>query len=282
MPSIRLNHITLFLIVGSLLGIFIISLIRLINENRCRFKDTRICSFISKYKKEPYRYSSGLLEQTVSGQTYTGSWAIAGNIEKFSIVQSDTPVLDMVLSSDFIFLKDNASDVWWRQSQNDARKYNIDIPFNPFSFFKSINDYLVNDQTEFAYIQSLSCGLKQCYRYQLKNPDLSNRQLFLYIQDDFSLYRAVSAENNNVLDVVVNSYKKQQIESPKNIKETTSQQNLFLEWTKQQSEQEKKLDYLNEFQQDRQETESQGSLQNVPQFVENTPTPITSVISPSP
>src|SRR3989338_9764598 len=271
MPSLRFSHIAIFLVICSLTGIIIVLTLNVINKNRCIYVDKRICNFLNKYKKIPYRYAAGKIDLTIACNLYKGNWTISNDIEEFSLLKDNTPALIMVLSNQFIYLKDNKSDNWWRQSQADARQYNIEIPFNPFSFFRDIKYLHADEKTQPVYIQSLACGSKQCFRYQLKNSDKEEQQQFLYItQDDFTLYRSVLVQGDKVIDVTVNSYEKQQIEPPKNIIEMTSNQNIFLEWTKQQSQSEKNLEYLNEFQQERQEAEGQNS----PQILQATPTAI--------
>lgn len=259
MPLHRVSKLMIALVIISLIGIISIFLSRYKLLQGCRYADERICRFIQTFNRNPGTFASGSYVQTSKFGKYSGTWKIDQNIEQFTLYKGDSEVMNFIIDDSYMYLKDYKDGKWWQQKIEDSKLFETQIPFDPKVFFSTIKTDLSSEQTEFMFIQSLSCGIKQCHRFQMKNPKISG-QKFLYITaDSQELNRAVVASDQIAQEIVVTSYEKQAIKLPEEVKEATVKQNLFLEWISEQKEEDKNYDYLKEFQEQRQNYESQGS-----------------------
>ena len=270
MPSQRESKLIIALVLISLIGIISIFFTRYYALHDCKFTDERICSFIQSFNRNPGVSASGAYEQTEEFGEYNGVWKINQETEQFSMYKGDTEVMNIIIDNSYMYLKDYKDGMWWQQKREDSKLYETQLPFDPKVFFSSIKEYLNDEQTKFMFIQSLPCDKKQCHRFQMKNPKIRG-QMFLYITTDtLELNRVISASEQSIFEIVVNNYEKPGIESPKEFKEATAKQNLFLEWIRQIKEKNTNYEYLNEFQEQREKSEGP------------TPIPTSTVISPTP
>lgn len=209
---------------------------------------------------------------TKMGGTYTSNqtddvslqieWQKSADVSTIKIDRNENEILDAIIGPRYVYIKDYADNKWWREQKNIVENSLVELPFNPELFFTKLQTMLNNEETAYTYIEDIACGDEQCHRYQVTSANQKEgEQLFVFFSTtDFKLRSIFMVEDTSTgeLNVV---HKEVSIIEPENIKIVSSGRNIFAEYIElKDKEEQKNFEYLQQFQQQRLESEGTGTI----------------------
>lgn len=273
MSSNRQLSVIVLLLIASIIGIVIL-FVRNAMVTPCNQSDKQICSFLGNYKNMGRQPMEGVY--TVTNQNdesiYTVSWIKDKESRSISAMQEEEAILDAVILKEYLYLKDYSDNKWWKQNISDAPENQSYLPFDPYQYFAELDPVLFDWQTTYTRIGEIICGSNKCIRYQVGSAKQSeDLQRFIYINsDNFQLYGIVDANSSSAHEVTLTASEKS-IYEPKETKIPPKDKNIFLDYlVRREREREKQLEYLKEFQSQREKAEELQS--DLPKYVEESAT----------
>lgn len=257
MSSNRQWNVIVLLIIASLIGIVILFVRKAVMFS-CMQTDQTICRFLENYKNMSERPMQGMY--TVTNQnddsTYTITWQKHKDSRLISATQEGKPILEAVILKESVYLKDYSDNKWWKQSVSDTTFNESYLPFDPYRYFIELDPILFDPQTNYTVIGETKCSDKNCLRYQVTSPKQSkDLQRFIYVTSDNELYIVVDVDSSSSHETKM-AASNESIYEPKEIKVPSKDQNIFLDYLSQQEkERQKQLEYLKEFQSQREKAE---------------------------
>lgn len=257
MSSNRQFRLIIFLIIASLIGIAVL-FIRKAVISSCSQTDPQVCRFLNNYKYMSKNAMKGMYmvknendesSRTISWEKYAGKRAV-------SVVQEEESILDVIILKDYIYLKDYSDNIWWKQKISDTPFSESYLPFDPYLFFTEFDSILFDPGTVFTRIGEITCGDTKCIRYKIISPNLSkDLQRFIYVTSDSSISTILDVNSASSHEIKLSS-SSNLISEPRTTKIPAADTNIFLDYlTKRQQEKEKKLEYLKQFQTEREKAE---------------------------
>jgi hypothetical protein len=257
MSSNRQFSLIVFLIIASLIGIAVL-FIRKAVVSSCSQSDPQVCRFLNNYRSMSRQSIKGMytIQKDNDESTHTISWKKDAERRAISVVQDEESILETVILTDYIYLKDYSDNSWWKQKISDTPTNESYLPFDPYNFFKEFDSIVFDAQTTFTRIGEIGCGEEKCIRYKVSSPNQSkDLQRFIYVTSDFNISTILDADNTSSHEIKV-SPSTELIVEPETTKIPPVDKNIFLDYLiKRQEEKEKKFEYVKQFQTEREKAE---------------------------
>ncbi len=250
-----------FLISASIVGLIVLT-VRRISQASCQYDDAKVCSFVQKNQKLNEQNMKGQYKINQEGETLTINWEKEDEKSSIKIHKSNEEILHTILASRYVYIKDFADNKWWREQKNTVANALLELPFNPENYFVELTTIIQDKENVYSFIEETICGDEQCYRYRITNTkQLENEQFFVFFSTkDFKL-RSVFKVKDEVSEQMDINYDKTVIQEPEEIKIVSSGRNIFLEYTELRDKEEpKNYEYLQQFQQQRLESEENSTI----------------------
>jgi hypothetical protein len=100
---------------------------------------------------------------------------------------------NVITIGDITYTKDYADNKWWKQKQV---KEDIKKEFD-FKFDDKDEREEVEDKTTYKKLDKESCGDRQCFKYEVINPDFADTKEFIFFDDREYLVRKMRTEGKD-------------------------------------------------------------------------------------
>lgn len=259
LSSKQVKILILFILIATPIFYF---LIRILYANRCAIHDSRICGLVNQLKSVDKMKMHGIYEQH-HGELLTHKivWAIDQNQQEIIQKKDDQNTMHAIFSKDFVFLKDNLDQKWWKQKISDLKKYDIKLPFIPIVFFNNLLEEIQNADNVVSDKNDEACGIMRCNVLSLtkKNGDVA----YIYLSQKtkkIEKIRIIEGSLERVIRISSTSYT---FTIPKyQIKTISKNRNIFFEnLIGQPQKKETKPKYVIDFEKEKSQNEATPSIQ---------------------
>lgn len=156
-----------------------------LNPN-CKYNDPDLCKFINNFKvTNSFSAKSTTTDNT--GKKFDSIFESIGS-DKTHIVYSEAgkESFNVITIGDVTYTKDYSDNKWWKQQQPKAEKQ-LETQSN-------IKDEIAKteapeDKTTYKKIGVEACGSRQCFKYQVINPDNTDTTDYLWFDNSEYLLR---------------------------------------------------------------------------------------------
>lgn len=162
-----------------------------LNPN-CKHNDPDLCKFLNNWKEQK-QYS--VKSQTTKGDSKSeATFEISGE-DKFHMMMSENGKegYNVITIGDTTYTKDYTDNKWWKHKQ--AKPEELTEQFN-FDFDEEEGE-AVEDKTTYKKIGKEACGDRQCFKYEVVNPDMTDFKEFIYFDDREYLVRKMRVEGKD-------------------------------------------------------------------------------------
>ncbi len=212
------------LVISLVLGGFILYQ----RSNRCFHTDVDFCQFLSVMRKEPYDQSYGIFISEQGEKSSRVNWILNKNDKHIQVITGEKESMNMIISREYVYLKDYRDGLWWRQPRAQMDQYVIELAFDPEVFLKTILERYNSPEISIKAVETVGCGSKQCTRYTVQN---STNETQEYVDIDQETMRLVryAGKNNAVLTSFTVQYGNKEMGVVGEVKDAEKGQNIFLE-----------------------------------------------------
>lgn len=174
-----------------------------LNPN-CKYNDPDLCKFINNFKiTNSYSARSTITDK--SGKKFETTFEGIGE-DKSHIVYSENGKenYNVITIGDTTYTKDYTDQKWWKQKQPKAEKQlqeNIDLK----SEIKKTEE-TPEDKTTYKKIGVEACGSRQCFKYQVIDPNNTDTTEYIWFDNSEYLLRKERSESKDgtVTDTEIN------------------------------------------------------------------------------
>lgn len=171
---------------------------------KCKYNDPDLCKFINNFKVIN-NYSAKSTTADKSGKKFETTFEGVGE-DKSHIVYSENSkeTYNVITIGDTTYTKDYTDQKWWKQKQPKEEKKlqeNIDLK----SEIKKTEE-TPEDKTTYKKIGMEACGSRQCFKYQLIDPNNTDTTEYIWFDNSEYLLRKERSEGKDgtVTDTEIN------------------------------------------------------------------------------
>jgi len=240
------------------------------NSFACEFEDEKFCVFLKKLDSDHMVNISGKYTEDYSGNTITQvNWILNKDSQALKYYQKGKEEMSLLIFNDYIYLKDYTDGRWWQQSKKDAALFSTKLPFEPSVFFANLNTQLKDPENSITFAGQDICLVETCNLYNIKSSD-AEKITKLYLSETQGVLKKIEIVEGETVQTITIEKSEQKIERPdKDVKVAKAKDNIFLNNFLERSQMEnKKPQYLQEFEKARLQVEESGDLSGAPKYVD--------------
>lgn len=190
-----------------------------LNPN-CQHKDSDLCKFINNWK-EIKDYSVSMVSTSKDGSKNESLYELSGE-EKFHMLSRENGKenYNMITIGDTTYTKDYSDNKWWKQkASKEYTSLKNDVKF------EVEEKEAVEDKTTYKSLGKESCGSRQCFKYQVLDPEVTDSTQYIWFDDKEYLLRRlrIESKDGSVIEEEI-SYNGVSISAPSPVKETKEDQ----------------------------------------------------------
>lgn len=269
--SLKRNLVFLLVMIAILVGMYSIATW---SDKRswCENRDEYICSMLTHVKSHLPTAAQG---------TYTNSdninavWSAHEDNYEFTYLVNKKEVMRVIGTEDTMYVQDYSDNRWWKQPNKLVEQYNIKLPFDPQSYTQYLTDVLLDESTTYTPIQATTCLVQNCKQYLAINKN-AGLELTLNINREDNTLTSISTNSAGSTETITIEYDElDSIEVPTtDIKIASSNQNIFLDLIYNlQPKIETTPDFVEQFEQQREQAERSGEADEFPNYIPPTSVP---------
>lgn len=182
-----------------------------LNSN-CKYNDPDLCKFVNNWK-DMKNYSAKSISTSKDGKFET-LMEISG-ADKFHMLSSENnkESYNLITIGDTTYTKDYTDNKWWKQKtdkKTDDLKSQVEFKVPE----ATTDSQQVEDKTTYKSMGKEACASKQCFKYQVINPDVKDSTEYIWFDDKEYLLRKSRTESGGVIDETEYAYDKVNVSEP--------------------------------------------------------------------
>jgi outer membrane lipoprotein-sorting protein len=188
---------------------------------KCDLDDKDLCKFMTSWKNNKY-YTVKTVD-TSDGKSSQATYQSEGT-DKFHMSATGENSFEMITIGDTSYTKDAKDGKWWKQTLKPEEKKQYSMDDN-LKFDDSSKDEPEADKTTYKKLSKEPCGNRQCFKYQVIDPENKGSTEFIWFDDqDYQLRREMTQNADGSKSEMTFSYDKVSITAPSPVKEVAPNQ----------------------------------------------------------
>jgi hypothetical protein len=185
-----------------------------LNPN-CKYNDPELCKFMNNWivKKD----HSVTTVSKMGGMSMESLYESSGE-DKFHMNSklNGKENSNMISIGDTTYTLDYNDNKWWKVTL-EKEELNEKIEEGDAGDFEFSEE--AEDKTQYKFIAKEACGNKQCFKYEITSPDMTEGKQFIWFDDSEYLMRKMSMESKEGTSESTYSYDNVSINVPSPVKE---------------------------------------------------------------
>lgn len=177
------------------------------------YDDADLCKFLNSWNDN--QKVKIVTSSTIEGQTNTSTVTVDGDKSHMKI--EGEIAMETITIGDTYYTK--AGDFWWKQTTPKAEDTNTSVGLDDYDFKEPNEETEEKDLTKFVKSGKEACGDKNCFKYQIVDPENVETTEYIWFDDKEYLIRKSLSEGAESRSESVFSYEGISIAAPSSVKE---------------------------------------------------------------